>query len=106
MQRLDAATLEALPDTLPDWRFDRQRGGTLTRSFEFGDFVEAFGFMTEVAIEAERRNHHPEWSNVYQRVTITWTTHDVDGLSTLDLEMARFTDARHAVRRAAASLQG
>lgn len=106
MQRLDDAALQALPHTLPAWRHERQRGGTLTRSFEFDDFVQAFGFMTEIALEAEKRNHHPEWSNVYHRVTITWTTHDVDGLSTLDLAMARFVDTRYAARRAAATLEG
>lgn len=101
MKRLDATALQSLPELLPDWQFDRQRGGTLTRTFEFRDFVEAFGFMTELALESERRNHHPEWSNVYQRVTITWTSHDVDGLSDLDLEMARLADRCHAVRAAA-----
>lgn len=101
MQRLDTAALQSLSATLPDWQFDPRRGGMLTRTFEFRDFVEAFGFMTELALEAERRDHHPEWSNVYQRVTITWTTHDVDGLSDLDLEMARVADRCHAARLSA-----
>tara|TARA_B100001094_G_scaffold219884_1_gene213926 strand:- start:335 stop:559 length:225 start_codon:yes stop_codon:yes gene_type:complete len=60
----------------------------LRRDFQFRDFVEAFGFMSQVALLAEARNHHPNWSNVYNRVTIELTTHDLGGLSTLDTELA------------------
>ena len=97
MRKLDAAALRALPQTLPAWRFDANRGGTITRTFEFADFVSAFGFMTQIALEAEKRNHHPEWSNVYNRVVITLTTHDAGGLSTRDIELARVADVIHAV---------
>ncbi len=62
------------------------------RGFRFADFNAAFGFMTRVALKADRMDHHPEWSNVYGRVEIVLTTHDVDGLSALDVELARFID--------------
>ncbi|MFD0915028.1 4a-hydroxytetrahydrobiopterin dehydratase [Pseudahrensia aquimaris] len=62
------------------------------RKFVFGNFVEAFGFMTKAAIHAEKLNHHPEWSNVYKTVEVTLTTHDVDGLSDLDVKLAKVMD--------------
>lgn len=62
--------------------------GTLHREFEFGDFLEAFGFMTQVAMLAERRNHHPDWRNVYNRVIIDLSTHDSGGLTALDFDLA------------------
>ncbi|HKI99115.1 MAG TPA: 4a-hydroxytetrahydrobiopterin dehydratase [bacterium] len=71
---------------LPGWEL---REGRLCRSFRFTGFVEAFGFMTQVARVAERLNHHPDWSNAYNRVEIALTTHDLGGLSTLDVELAR-----------------
>ncbi|HNU11434.1 MAG TPA: 4a-hydroxytetrahydrobiopterin dehydratase [Rubrivivax sp.] len=96
MTKLDGAELQTLAERLPQWRYDAERGGTITRSYMFSDFVQAFGFMAQLALEAEKRNHHPEWSNVYNRVVITLTTHDLGGLSTLDLELARVADALHA----------
>ena len=98
MDKLDAAAVQALAGTLADWRHDAVRGGTITRTFEFADFGAAFAFMTRIALEAEKRNHHPEWSNVWNRVTVTLTTHDVGGLSTNDVELARFADAVFAGR--------
>lgn len=62
--------------------------GKLSREFEFGDFVEAIGFMMRVAIWAEGLNHHPEWSNVYKTVRVDLQTHDVDGISPYDFELA------------------
>ncbi len=63
--------------------------GKLHREFRFGDFVEAFGFMSRVALIAESMNHHPEWSNVYNRVAIDLTTHDAGGISPFDIEFAK-----------------
>ena len=64
----------------------------ITKQFLFSNFVEAFGWMCKVALEAEKLNHHPEWSNVYKSVQVTLTTHDVKGLSSLDLELASKLD--------------
>ena len=64
----------------------------ITKTFVFGDFVEAFGWMTQVAIWAEKWNHHPEWDNVYKTVNVVLTTHDVGGLSPLDIKLASKMD--------------
>lgn len=64
----------------------------ITKTYKFGDFADAFGWMTRAAIWAEKWGHHPEWSNVYNKVTVTLTTHDVDGLSALDAKLARKMD--------------
>ncbi len=74
----------ALAD-LPGWSV---RDGKLHREFLFSDFSEAFGFMSRVALAAERMNHHPEWFNVWNRVSVDLSTHDLGGLSTWDLELA------------------
>ena len=81
---------QQLGTTLPLWTLTADR---LRRDLEFRDFVEAFGFMSQVALLAEARNHHPNWSNVYNRVTIELTTHDLGGLSNLDRELAIAIDA-------------
>jgi len=67
--------------------------GKLHKEFKFGNFVEAFGFMSRVALIAERLNHHPEWYNVYSRVIIDLTTHDVGGVSGRDIEFATEVEA-------------
>lgn len=77
---------------LPHWKV---RDGKLHREFKFKDFVHAFGFMTSVAILAEKRNHHPDWSNAYDRVTIDLVSHDVGGLSQRDFDLAAAIDALH-----------
>jgi 4a-hydroxytetrahydrobiopterin dehydratase len=66
--------------------------GKINKTFEFDDFVQAFGFMTKVAMNAEKMNHHPEWFNVYNRVRIELVTHDVSGISNYDIALARIID--------------
>ncbi len=77
--------------TLPSWTLDSD-GRSLSRSIDFADFQEAFAFMTRVALRAEQLDHHPDWRNVWRRVEIRLSTHDTNGLTTLDLELARFID--------------
>ena len=79
-------------DALPDWDYDEGRDA-ITRTLQFADFAEAFGFMARVALVAEKRDHHPEWSNVWNRVDILLTTHDAGGLSERDIELAQAIDA-------------
>jgi 4a-hydroxytetrahydrobiopterin dehydratase len=79
-------------DALDEWDYDEARDA-ITRSITFADFVEAFGFMSRVALLAEKADHHPEWSNVWNRVDILLTTHDAGGLSARDVEMANAIDA-------------
>jgi 4a-hydroxytetrahydrobiopterin dehydratase len=83
--------VETALQSLPDWSRAPDREA-LVRSLRFEDFNAAFGFMTRVALKAEQMNHHPEWSNVYNRVEVLLTTHDADGVTALDLELARFID--------------
>lgn len=91
MKNLDAAAAAPLLLTVPDWRFDPQRGA-IKRDFKLADFNAAFAFMTQVALAAEKRDHHPEWSNVYNCVSITLTTHDAHGLTERDIDLAKFID--------------
>ncbi|MFN6980770.1 MAG: 4a-hydroxytetrahydrobiopterin dehydratase [Brevundimonas sp.] len=91
--RLDVA--EALK-TLPAWRPHGGDRPALARSLKFADFNAAFGFMTRVALMADKMDHHPEWSNVYDRVEVLLTTHDADGVTDKDVTLARFIDAAAA----------
>ena len=86
--RLSQAATDSLLTELPDWSL-RPDGKAISRSFKFEDFNAAFGFMTRVALYADKHDHHPEWSNVYNKVEITLTTHDAGGLSARDAAMAR-----------------
>ena len=86
--RLSDAEVAALLTELPGWTL-RSDGQAILRTFKFADFNAAFGFMTRVALYADKHDHHPEWSNVYNRVEITLTTHDAGGLSARDAAMAR-----------------
>lgn len=87
----DDARASAL-SALPRWQLADSRDA-LTRTLKFADFSQAFAFMTRVALLAEKHDHHPEWSNVYNRVEIVLTTHDVGGLSERDVRLARAIDA-------------
>lgn len=83
--KLGPGELEAALQELPGWSL---REGKLHRELRFRDFSEAFGFMTRVALEAERRDHHPDWSNVWNRVVIDLWTHDAGGITQNDVELA------------------
>lgn len=83
---LEPAQLSAAVDDLPGWSLV---DGKLHAELRFADFASAFGFMSAVATEAARMDHHPEWSNVYSRVTVDLVTHDAGGVTELDLELAR-----------------
>ena len=89
--KLDPEAVTAGLATLPGWTL-RADQAAIVKTFRFKDFNEAFGFMTRVAILADRMDHHPEWFNVYNRVDITLNTHDVGGISRLDMEMAAFME--------------
>ena len=89
----DAQRTEILP-TLKDAGWSETDGrDAIKKTYEFRNFVEAFGFMSKAALWAEKMNHHPEWSNVYKTVEVTLTTHDADGLSELDVKLAKKMDA-------------
>lgn len=92
-EKLDpAAHATVLADlTTAGWAHDPARDA-ISKRYVFGNFVEAFGFMTRAALWAEKWNHHPEWSNVYKTVDVTLTTHDAGGLSALDVKLARKMD--------------
>ena len=90
-QLSEAERADAL-DGLPDWDYDEARDA-ITRQIVFSDFAEAFGFMAQVALIAEKMDHHPEWLNVWNRVEITLTTHDAGGLSERDIELADAIDS-------------
>ncbi len=80
----------ALAD-LPHWRAAEGRDA-IRRDFRFKDFNAAFAFMTRAALKAEQLDHHPEWFNVYNRVDVTLATHDADGVTALDVTLAKFMD--------------
>lgn len=92
VEKLDESARAALAAELPQWRMAAGRDA-LTRSFRFRDFSAAWGFMSRVALLAEAQDHHPEWSNVYNRIEIVLTTHDAGGLSARDVRLARAIDA-------------
>lgn len=87
---IDAEIALAL-EALPGWNRD---GDHIVRAYRFADFTHAFAFMTRVALLAEKADHHPEWSNVYDKVAIRLTTHDAGGLTTRDVDLARAIDGQ------------
>lgn len=92
VEKLDAAGRAALGRDLPGWAMVEGRDA-IARTFRFRDFREAWGFMSRVALLAEKHDHHPEWFNVWNRVEITLSTHDAGGLSARDVALARAIDA-------------
>ena len=92
MKKLSAAETTALAQRLPQWCL-HDDGSAMTRHFQFADFAQAFAFMSHMALHSERLNHHPDWSNVYNRVVVTLSTHDAQGLTHLDEAWAQAADA-------------
>jgi 4a-hydroxytetrahydrobiopterin dehydratase len=89
--KLDVAARDQALAHLHGWQLDGGREA-ICKSFKFGDFSAAFGFMTRVALVAEQFNHHPEWFNVWNRVDVTLSTHDAGGLTDLDFKLAAAID--------------
>ena len=92
VEQLDEVARAGLAEALPQWRLVEGRDA-IRREFRFRDFSEAWGFMARVALLAEAQDHHPEWSNVWNRVDILLSTHDAGGLSARDVRLARAIDA-------------
>ncbi len=88
-RKLDGDELDAAVAGLDGWTV---QGDKLHKEYRFADFVEAFRFMTAAALRAERKNHHPEWFNVYNRVRVDLSTHDLGGITTWDVELAMEMD--------------
>tara|TARA_R110000803_G_scaffold81392_1_gene147346 strand:+ start:1002 stop:1295 length:294 start_codon:yes stop_codon:yes gene_type:complete len=84
---------DAALQQIKGWTAGPGERDTIRKTFKFSDFKIAWGFMSAVALKAEAMDHHPEWFNVYNKVEVTLTTHDVDGVSPKDVELARFMDA-------------
>jgi 4a-hydroxytetrahydrobiopterin dehydratase len=91
VEKLTGEARSAALADLPEWSEVEGRDA-ITRSFRFKTFNQAFGFMTRVALKAERLDHHPEWFNVYNRVDVTLATHDAGGVTELDVKLATFID--------------
>ncbi len=89
MQRLSESELQSAVNGLPGWRIDQ---GKLHREYKFADFVHAFGFMATAALAIEKMAHHPEWFNVYNRVAVHLTTHDAQGITQKDVDLAKLLD--------------
>ena len=88
-KKLSGNELDEIVRNMKGWELKDEK---LQKSFKFTNFVEAFGFMTRIALEAERMNHHPEWSNVYNNVTIKLSTHDAGGITDYDVKLANIID--------------
>lgn len=88
-KKLSGNELDEMVKSLSGWEL---KDGKLQKSFKFSNFIEAFGFMTRIALEAEKINHHPEWSNVYNAVTVKLSTHDAGGITDYDVKLANIID--------------
>ena len=87
--------LDEVKSLLNTWELTKDNREAIIKNFKFSNFKTAFSFMTLVAIEAEKIDHHPEWENVYNRLKITLTTHDLDGLSDKDIQLGKFIDQNY-----------
>ena len=92
-KKLSGNDLDETVKSLSGWEL---KDGKLQKCFKFSNFIEAFGFMTRIALEAEKINHHPEWSNVYNAVTIKLSTHDAGGITDYDIKLANIIDRTNA----------
>lgn len=92
-KKLSGNELDETIRTLSGWEL---KDGKLQKSFKFSNFIEAFGFMTRIALEAEKINHHPEWSNVYDTVKVRLSTHDAGGITDYDIKLANIIDRTRA----------
>ena len=90
MMKLSESSIEEKLKNLPGWSLKNEK---LYKEFQFNDFNQAFGFMTRAAIEIEKMNHHPEWFNVYNRITVELTTHDAGGITDNDVNLARILNS-------------
>ncbi len=90
MEKLTPEQISAALSNLPGWTVEN---GKLHRQYKFADFIHAFGFMATAAIAIEKMNHHPEWCNVWNRVTVDLTTHDAGGISQMDVDLAGTLEA-------------
>ena len=90
MIKLSESIIEEKLKNLPGWSVKNEK---LYKEFQFNDFNQAFGFMTRAAIEIEKMNHHPEWFNVYNRITVELTTHDAGGITDNDVNLARILNS-------------
>jgi len=88
--KLSESIIEEKLKNLPGWSVKNDK---LHKEFQFNDFNQAFGFMTRAAMEIEKMNHHPEWFNVYNRITVDLTTHDADGITNNDVNLARILNS-------------
>ena len=96
-EKLEPVAISAAMKEAEGWSLASD-GASISRSFKFASFVQAFGFMAEGALAAEKLNHHPEWFNVYSRVDVTLRTHDAGGLTELDFRLAKALDKAAALR--------
>lgn len=88
-RKLSGNELDEIVKSMSGWEI---KEGKLQKIFKFSNFVEAFGFMTKIALEAEKINHHPEWTNVYNTVSVKLSTHDTDGITDYDIKLAKIID--------------
>lgn len=93
--KLTEAQIQQALAELPEWRYHEDK---LQRTFKFADFSQAWGFMSRVALMAEKMDHHPDWSNVYNTVHVALSTHDAGGVTELDLQLARHMNRFYAER--------